>query len=157
MKIQFYGSLLVGALAIVSSFAIGQANDTQQHHCFVLHLQRRGRVIKTPGSVVLLAKNEKMTVMRNGEAFCVPEQLSREPLLDLSFTVERDRVYLTRISMERFQTSWDIDVGTRALTQKGKPGPRWKRDACRVTYHQGEPETGEIVSPCVVPNGRPLR
>lgn len=149
MRILVYSSLLYAALSLDSSFATGQAKEAPRNNCFVLHIQKLGRIIETPATVVLLDRTEELTIQRKGETFCLPKQMAGQPLLDLSFAIESDRVYLTRIPIERFQTSWDIEVGI------GKDALR--KRACRITYHQGEPETGEIISPCLVPRGTSLR
>jgi hypothetical protein len=120
-------------------------------HCLKRNLSRNGKVLNSPQNLVLLDATETETVQSTADAFCVPEKLWNQSALDVSFLAGKDRVYLTRIPIDRFQATWDITVGH--IRTKGLPGHRSGKHSCLVVYKYGEPEVAEILSPCIARRG----
>ena len=75
MRILLYSSLLYAVLALDSSFATGQAKEAPQKNCFVLHIQKQGRIIETPATLVLLDRTEELTIQRKGGGLLRPRAI----------------------------------------------------------------------------------
>lgn len=138
------------------SLCISNAQE-QSPHCFSIHLAHDDDTVDGPHAITLLDKTRNLTVEESQGKFCIPNEMTTKPALDMSFIVGDDRFYLTRIPMERFEALWDISYGEKKYWHRtGLPRSKATK-VCTVEFHQGEPETGMITSPCRFPASTPLK
>lgn len=142
---------------ILLTFAPYCAGATEEPNarCFEIRMSKDGRAVEGPISVTFLDEKKKQTVDIQEGRFCVPKEMAGESDLDLTFVVGGERFYLTRVSIARFEATWDIAFGGKTYA-RSLPKSMNPKKACTVIFRSGEPEVGRVQSPCRVPAATPI-
>jgi len=129
-----------------------QSTNTSKPNCFRVRVSLNGNVLDGPDVITLRTKQNESLVSLEGGCFRVPPALLAENALDVVFSVPGNKIYLTAIATGFFTDSWDIDLEDKKFTRKsGLPRHAHSREACQVVFHGGEPERGQLQTPCRAP------
>jgi hypothetical protein len=143
-------AVLILFLCSFVSRAFGQSGS-----CFSLALSKEGEHVANPTNVTFLDSTRKFDAEMHGSLYCLPTELLEDKLLDFSFISGKVRLYLTRIPVGSFHGVLSIDYGKTASARTPNSNKRRANRACVITFEGGEPETGLVQNPCVVP-AKPL-
>jgi hypothetical protein len=121
--------------------------------CFEIRMTKDAKRVDGPKSVTLLDQTDKQDAdLREGQ-FCVPELMSTRPYLDVMFIIRKEKYYLTRIPIERFDSIWNIEIGEKTIKSRFKSELKLidPKKNCIVEFHNGEREVGNLFFPCRIP------
>lgn len=129
----------------------------QDRHCFSLHLIKDGITVDGPTLVTVLDKIDHQTIPEQDGRFCLPPDMAAQEMLDLTFISGNERFYLMSIRISAFDAPWDLKFGGKKYARlTGVPKSYDAKRSCTLTFHQGEPETGMVTSPCRFPVNAPI-
>lgn len=79
----------------------------------------------------------------------VPTSLLREKTVDVLFTVQGNKVYLSTILKGFLAGPWDVDLADWRFGRNIlMPKHARTKETCAVTFHIGEPETTRTLTRC---------
>jgi hypothetical protein len=126
-----------------------QSATPQEPQCFSIHVHLNGKPLDGPHAITLKTEQNESTASPEGGCFRVPSALLTEKALDVSFTVLRNKIYLSRIATGFFTGPWDIDLEDKKFGKDVHlPKHALAKKACAVVFHVGEPETTMTQTGC---------
>jgi hypothetical protein len=134
---------------VMGSHAQDAPSPSVQNQCFSVHVHLDGRLLDGPSSVTLYGKGIQKTIEKSQGCFHVPAELLLQDFLDISFTVEKNALYLPRISTFRLRTLLDVEIEDKKFTNQyliPKHSPT--REACFVAFEEGEPGVVSMFTHC---------
>lgn len=112
-------SLLV-TLLLICILGVGKmyaSNDTKS--CFSITVRKDNTDQKSPSILTLLDSSGKIELTQERGGYCIPEEWRNRKLLDVSFVVGKDRLYLTRIHVENLRGTLLISYGKAETARLG--------------------------------------
>jgi hypothetical protein len=145
--------LLVYGLAlfyyITESELFAQAGKFEGPQCFAIRVRLNGKAIDSPQIIALKTKNGESMASLEGNCFNVPPAVLKEEVVDVSFTIPKNIVYLSTISTDFLAGPWDVDLQDKRFPQDIViPKNARVSEMCAVVFHVGEPERGIVQTGC---------
>jgi hypothetical protein len=150
-RLFIISALLIGIYGIVEMHAANGASG-----CFSMVLSKDNSDRVSPPLVTFLDSSGKFEVNQENGHYCVPPQGRDRKLLDVSFVVGKDRLYLSRMPIGGLNGKLSISYGKKESARLGSASVGKNKSACTLVSSGGEPEVGVMINPCVAP-ARPLK
>ena len=123
--------------------------ETNEGHCFSLHVYKDEETVAGPSTVTLHSKSNRWNVTPDKGQFCLSDEMRSSESLDLSFQLEKDQFYLFSIPSAKFNGSWNLFFGGKRFAyQHGLPKSATPAKSCVVQFNDGEPGTEDLITPC---------
>ena len=136
-------------LYITRSEVFAQSGNSAEPQCFAICVRLNGKAINSPRVITLKTKNDENIISREGKCFSVPPAVLKEEVVDVSFTIPKNIVYLSAISTGFLAGPWDVNLHDKHFPRDVViPKNALVSEACVVVFHIGEPERGMVQTGC---------
>jgi hypothetical protein len=117
--------------------------------CFAVHVRLNGKEVAGPQSITFKTKQIEKTTTAVAGCFTVPPSVLNEKIVDVLFSVPKNKVYLSTIPTAFLAGPWDIELEDKRFgSEVVLPKHARTRDVCAVVFHVGEPETVRTLTKC---------